>query len=171
VAHLLILRGAVGAGKSSVANLIQALRDPVRVVEVDEVKLRNHGTTAESSREDFFEAGREARSYLDQGFDTVVVEAFCDKLHIDWVLNQVGRELDSPDVTLLWLDCTLQTSLRRKVPALSRETIIGQHRRYPYRYVLPGGGDHVITTDEIPLEDVVNEILSLLPPEGVGISS
>jgi len=163
--HLLILGGAVGSGKSSVARGIARSQSSVRIVEVDDIKRDKYGTTAccvESV--DFPAAGRAAMAHLGRGHDTIVVEAFCDARHFDWVLGEAGLDLSSPDVTVVWLECALRTSLDRKCgPELPEHVIWGEHKRYAVRH--RAVEECTLRTDDLSIPQIVEQILVILPSE------
>jgi shikimate kinase len=162
MAHLLILGGATGSGKSSVAHAIARSLQNVRVVEVDDIKRGKYGNTVHCvESDDFPAAGRNAKAYLDQGYDTIVVEAFCDARNFDLLLGEVGHDLYSPDVTVVWLECTLRTSLDRKCSSeIPEPAIRDQHARYVKRYRTVG--EHTLSTDDLTISQVVEQILDVL---------
>lgn len=160
--YLLILGGATGSGKSSVAQAIARSLPGVRIVEVDDIKRDKYATTAHCIESvDFPAAGRTAKAYLDQGYDTIVVEAFCHARNFDWVLGEVGLGLNSPNVTVVWLECALRTSLdRKRGPELPEHVIQGQHTRYATRY--RAAGEYTLCTDDLNISQVAEQIIVLL---------
>jgi len=156
----MVLRGALGAGKSSIAAQVIFANPSVRVVEVDDVKRRSHGTTEKSTRADYVQAGVAARKFLDAGHDTLLVEAFVDQRHLSWALEAIGRTEDDPAVHMVWLDCDRPTALRRKHAMVSDRTILEQHARYPQRY--RAAREHFISTDRREVADVALEIVAIL---------
>lgn len=158
----MILRGAIGAGKTSVARTIKDLRKDVMIVEVDDSKVRRYGTSERCDPyHDFPEAGRHARTMLDRGFHTFVIEAFPEKLYVDLCMNETGRKLDDANVEIVWLSCALQTSLKRKCGEISEGVIRYQHTRYRSRY--RPAGEIEIETDDVDANDVVRALLRVLP--------
>src|SRR4051812_11995279 len=128
---LLLLRGAMGAGKSSVAKRLKRRRCTITVVEVDPIKKSLYGTAArcEDPAIVFSEAGRLAAEALVSGRDAVVVEPLCDHEHVESVLRGAGLPLESPDVIFVWLDCTLPKAIERKQGKAAREVVEQQHAR------------------------------------------
>ena len=159
--RLLLLRGATGSGKSSVAARVKSRYPDVEVIEVDDIKLRKYGTTVQCNPdEDFPEAGRRAADSLAAGRPTVVVETFRDEEHLRSVLSTAGLDLDSPNVCVAWLECSLDTSLHRKAAALSPETIRHEHTRCSERFHVQG--EHVINTDSADPSDLASRLLHVL---------
>jgi len=160
---LILLRGTVGSGKTSVARILAELRPELKVVEVDDIKIEKYGTTVECiPSRDFPEAGRRAMSHLKRGFHAVVIEAFCDLDHINYVLAESERRLDSTDVTMIWMNCTESTAVARK-ESLSAGTVHEQFKRYGTRYVHPG--ELSIDTDNLDAEESARRILVRIPFE------
>lgn len=158
---LVILRGVIGAGKTSVARAIQCLRHDVKIVDVDDSKVRYYGTTEKCNpRRDFPEAGRQARGYLEDGFHTFIIEAFAEKTFVDLSVNETGRNLGDANVVTVWLSCELKTSLQRKGDTVSESMIRHQHARYSGRY--RPQGEIVVHTDSLTLDDVAQELLCAL---------
>jgi len=160
VARLLLLRGTIGSGKSSVASWIQGTVPQVAVIEIDEIKRRKYRTTALCNSPVDFRSptGREARQTMLAGRDTIVVEAFCERQHLDWVLAAANLELQSPNVTVVWLECDLTTSLERKEGVLSPGIVRQQHGRYGMRFEAPC--EHVINTTGLGVEAVGRLVLA-----------
>jgi chloramphenicol 3-O-phosphotransferase len=157
--RLVLLRGTVGAGKSTVAEALGKLRTELRIVEIDELKIELHGTTQQCCpSSDFPKAGRRARTYLEQGYDTIAVEAFCEQEHVQLFLKDAGRHVDAPDVLCVWLGCTLDTSLRRKHLALPEARIRIEHARYTKRF--RPRGELEIETDHLSPDDVALTLLA-----------
>jgi adenylate kinase family enzyme len=155
----MILSGAVGAGKSTVAQVISTMQSNVKVVEIDELKIKIHGTAQRCHPpRDFPRAGRQARAYLDQGYHTIAVEAFCEQDHVRLFLDDVGRQVEASDVLYVWLGCTLDTSILRKRRVLPKATVRLEHRRYAQRYRPPGGLE--IATDDVSPHDVARTLLA-----------
>lgn len=158
VSRVLLLRGTIGAGKSAVACWIRSSRPEIKLIEVDEIKIRKYGSTACCNESvDFPEAGRAANNEIAAGHDTIVVEAFCDEQHLNWVLGPMNLRLTSPEVSVVWLECDVNTSLTRKAQALSHDVIRFQHMRYGSRFRF--SAEHVISTDALTVEQVAQRIL------------
>jgi hypothetical protein len=87
----------------------------------------------------------------------VVVEAFCDKEHLLWVLEGAGLRLDSPELCVAWLECKLETSLRRKREVLPKDVIEHQHGRYAVRF--RPHHERVFDTDELAPAAVASRLL------------
>jgi len=162
MAQLLILRGAMGAGKSDVTKELRQRRPALKVIEIDDLKRAKYGTTEKCNPPvDFPEAGRLAKADLDDGCHTVVVEPLCEVEHLQFVLNATGRSENSPDVSIVWLDCSLETAIARKGAAYPRSVIEGQHRRYAGRY--RPKGEVVIATDRVSVCEVAEAVLGIIP--------
>lgn len=158
----MILRGAVGAGKTSVGRAIRDLRKDVKIVDVDDSKVLRYGTSERCNPyHDFPEAGRRARTMLDRGFHTFVIEAFAEKVYVDLCMNETGRELGDTNVAIVWLSCALETSLKRKCGEISEGVIRYQHKLYRSRY--RPAGEIEIETDHVDADDVVRALLRVLP--------
>lgn len=142
------------------ARWIGASRPGIKVIEVDAIKVRKYGTTdCCNESEDFPEAGRMAHDELRAGHDVVIVEAFCDEQHLNWVLAPMHLALASPQVSAVWLDCAIATSLARKFPALGRDVIGFQHQRRASRFRPPA--EIVVGTDDLAAERVAQRVLAL----------
>jgi len=162
VTRVLLLRGTIGAGKSCVARWIGASRPKVKVIEVDDIKARKYGATDRCDETvDFPEAGRMANEEILAGHDVIVVEAFCDRRHLEWVLGPMNLRLKSPGVGAAWLECDLGTSFARKTHALSREVIQFQHQRRESRFRLLT--EPVVSTDALTVEQVARRVLAATP--------
>lgn len=161
MARILLLRGTIGSGKSSVARWIQSSRPRVTVIEVDEIKRRKYGTATRCQPTiDFPEAGRAAKESLVAGHDTIVVEAFCEEQHLNWVLEEVGLKLASLEVRLVWLECDVNTSIERKAGTrISPDVIRSQHARYKSRFRVPC--ERVINTVALTVEQVAQEVVAV----------
>jgi shikimate kinase len=157
-----VLRGAVGAGKTCVARTIKDLRNDVKIVDVDDSKVRRYGTSERCNPDhDFPEAGRRARTLLDRGFHTFVIEAFAEKGYVDLCMKETGRKLSDTNVAIVWLSCALETSLKRKRGEIAEGVIRYQHKRYRRRY--RPAGEIEIETDHVDADDVVRALLRVLP--------
>ena len=163
MAHLVLLRGGMGAGKSVVAQRLRELRSAtLKVIEIDDNKRGKFGTTEKCNPAvDFAEGGRAAKSVLDKGLDVVVVEPLCDQSHVRLVLDPTGRSEQSPDVLTVWLDCTVETAIARKGATYQRLVIEDQHQRYPKRY--QPRGELLIRTDHLSVAEIADEILKVIP--------
>jgi adenylylsulfate kinase-like enzyme len=154
---LIVLRGTVGAGKTTVAEELMDTNDNMRIMEVDDIKIRKYGSTMECNpEEDFREAGIQAKKLLDQGHDVVVIEPFCEALHYQYFLASAQLPEDSEYVIPIWLDCDLANSLSRKKQEIPEQMIRLLHQWYPKRYI-PEDELH-INTDNISKEEVVATI-------------
>ena len=158
------------SGKSTVARLIASRSPWIRVVEVDDIKYRRYGTPELCVPEiDFREAGEIAKEYLVQGYDTIIVEPFCVREHFDLVMDQVGRAVQSFDVSVICLSCCLQTSVARHTGITSEEMIKHQHSHYGSRY--RPECEQVIHTDLLIPEQVAAAVLEVVPLQIVDLVS
>jgi hypothetical protein len=71
-------------------------------------------------------------------------------------LEAAGRMLR--DVSIVWLDCRLETSLLRKCNTLTCDVVRCQHDRYGSRYLAPG--ESVVSTDDRSVDRVVEDVLT-----------
>ena len=162
MAHLLILRGAIGAGKTSVAAEFLRRRPEIAVVEVDDLKRERHGTTSICVPHlEFAEAGRLARTMLADGRLTIVIEPLCDPVHLKLVLDEVGRREGSPDVSFVWLECARATSRARTTELFPPHVVDDQFARYPAR--CRPVGERVIRTDDLSIAQVTDLVQGLIP--------
>lgn len=158
MARLIILRGCTGAGKSSVAKSMAGIIPSLAVVEVDDIKMRRHGTTTICNPDvDFPEAGKIARAYLDNGLDVVIVEPFVSPEWYQQMLDGAGMTEDSPGTLSVWLACTETNAIIRKAGELSPDIVKQQFQSYPSRY--KPENELVILTDDVPVSKVTEEIL------------
>jgi hypothetical protein len=149
----------VGAGKSAVASWICSSRPDIKLIEVDEIKIRKYGSTAFCNPlVDFPEAGSAAHAEVAAGHGTIVVEAFYDEQHLNLVLGQMNLTLTSPEVSVVWLECDANTALARKAQTLPPEVIRLQHARHRSRFRF--SGELVIRTDALAVEQVAQRILT-----------
>lgn len=135
MAKLIVLRGAVGSGKTTVANQMRSIVPTLVIVEADDIKLSRYGNTIRCEPSSVFpEAGRKSRGYLDQGIDVIVVEPFVEKSH--YLLMLQGANLSEEDLNVIpvWLNCTETTALRRKIGVLNERIIREQFQRYAGRH-------------------------------------
>jgi len=154
---LIVLRGTVGAGKTTIAQEMIKMHDNMQIIEVDDMKRNKYGSTMECNpEEDFREAGVEAKKSLDKGYDVVVVEPFCEAFHYRYFLAAAKLSEDSKDVLPVWLDCDLSNSLSRKKEEIPEEMVRLLHQWYPKRYI-PEDELH-INTDNISKEEVLARI-------------
>jgi predicted ABC-type ATPase len=160
IPQLVVLRGTLGSGKSSVAAQIVSKMPTFRVVEVDAIKKHNHGTAARCEAKDFVQAGLEAKNMLHRGHDTILVEAFVDQEHLLCALGATGRDEQSSSVHIVWLNCDCQTALLRKGNRLKDTIIRRQYKRYKTRYRSPN--ERCISSVGRTIEDVVEEVRSAL---------
>lgn len=161
MAVLVLLRGAMGAGKTTVGNLLQGLLPDAHFVEVDDIKCELQGGAGKCNpAQDFTEAGRRARMKLDGGQHVVVIEPLCERKHVNYVLRAAGVMEGSPNLVAVWLDCTKETALQRKRPAFTAAVIEQQHGRYRNRCVLPH--ELVISTDDVSAESVADTVYQLM---------
>ena len=159
MSRLIVLRGITGAGKSTVGRSLAG--HGFSVLELDDVKMEKYGTRTKCiPAEDFPSFGRQVRSHLEAGRDVVAVEAFVDLEHIDWFLRNAGKQLQDPDVSVVWLECSVQCSVERKPGALRERTVRWQHSRIPGRYQVPA--ELCLHTDTMPVPDIVGAILAHL---------
>lgn len=160
--HLLILRGAMGAGKSAVAVVLRQRRPRLKIVEVDDIKLERYGTTEKCCpSKDFPYAGKLAKSALDKGFTAVIVEPLVELTHLQLVLDTTGKTEDSANVSFVWLDCSIRTAMERKSGSFQESVIEGQFQRYTNRY--RPKRERIISTDDLSVEQIAEEILEMLP--------
>jgi hypothetical protein len=92
--------------------------------------------------------------------DVVLVEPFCKKEELFSALEPTGRRPISNDATMVWLDCSVETSIARKIREHDEPTIRSQHERYRDRYT--PHGEKVITTDGRTTDEVVDEISDII---------
>ena len=154
--QLMFLRGAMGAGKSTVAKVLRELMPEVVFIEVDDIKVMIHGSLEKCQPEKVFrEAGAQARKAMDAGKDVVVIEPLCTREHISLVLSEAGASEAFPNIPSVWLDCTLRTALMRKGRDFPENVIKRQHNRYATRHMLIN--ELVIKTDEVSPSDVAQQ--------------
>ncbi len=167
--RLILLRGVIGAGKSTVAKLIAAFRGDIAVIEVDDAKRENpanNGTARNCQPEvDFSEAGRRARVWLERGYHALVIEYFNEREHLEHVVRAASRKLDSEDVSIVWLDCDWYKVSLRKLGEHPHDFLKQQYKRKEQRYRHKGEMEYD-TSNKSPKE-VAREVLSRLDLEGV----
>jgi predicted kinase len=158
---LIVLRGTVGAGKTTVAEKLINTNGNMRIIEVDDIKKKKYGSTMECNpEEDFKEAGIQAKKLLDQGHDVVVIEPFCEAFHYQYFLASAQLSEESEHVIPIWLDCDLAHSLSRKQQEIPEQMIRLLHQWYPKRYIQED--ELHINTDNISKEEVLAIIQSHL---------
>ena len=167
---LLLLRGAVGAGKSATAGHIISLDKSVKVIEVDDIKNDKYGATTRCvPQTDFPEAGHRAKAALRSGHHAVIVEPLCEQEHVCLVLKAAGLDLSSDCIRSVWLSCKLETSLKRKSTTLAEDIVRQQHERYAARFIIPH--ELVIDTDAVTAEAVAKIVFefafSRLTPQSI----
>lgn len=161
MAKLIFIRGAIGSGKTSVAHKLKHQYPEIELIEIDQIKIEKYGNpTICCPNQDFPEAGRRARTFLDQVRNVIVIEPLCEIDHYHYVLEATGKSEDSGDVISIWLDCTLATSLERKSDSFSDNIIRSQYTRYPDRYV--PRGELIIHTDNLSISEVADQISAYL---------
>jgi len=162
MAHLLILRGTMGAGKSRVAQELRQRRPALRIIEIDHLKETRYGTAGKCNpREDFAEAGRLVRAELEKGFHAVVIEPLCKRSHLRLVLDAAGRSENSVDVSFVWLACSFETGTSRKKIGTQRLSIRWQYWRYASRH--RPAGELVVYTDNLSVGEVAEAVLKMIP--------
>ncbi len=161
MAHLLLLRGAMGAGKSATAAKLREHLPKTVVIEIDDIKLQNNGTTEKCKPDiDFTEAGAQARKAMDAGNNVIVIEPLCEQRHVQYVL-QGADLLDEPsNVSSIWLHCSLETAIKRKQQAFRASVIRSQHQRYADRFQL--NGENIICTDHLSVDEVAKQVIQCL---------
>ncbi len=159
---LLILRGATGAGKSSVGLAIARLRPAMRVIEIDDLKRAKYGSAATCvPAVDYPLAGAGARKLLDQGIDTIVIEPLWNRWHLRSVLTGAGLFLKSNNVIVVWLECSLAVAIERKRGRVDALTVAQHHQYVSSRDHVPK--ETVIDTEDHSVEEIAAMILRLLP--------
>lgn len=157
MAQLLLLRGAMGAGKSTVAVAMRELMPEAAFIEIDDIKVEIHGTPTKCGPEKVFrEAGMRARKAIESGSDAIVIEPLCIQEHIRLVLDAAGVSGDTSHVPSVWLHCTLKTARERKGDQFHDDIIRHQHARYATRYKIDG--EAVIETDGLSKTEVAQQV-------------
>ena len=134
----------------------------MRTIEVDELKIRQYGTSEKCyPSRDFPAAGRQAREFLNSGFHSFIIEAFAEKHCIDLCIKETGREFGDRGVFTVWLSCGLPTSLERKGGELSERTIRTQHARYAGRF--RPKREIEMATDQLQVDGVARALVQALP--------
>lgn len=155
---LLLLVGAIGAGKSSVATKLRNTHTAFEFIELDEIRLQKYGANEKCNpMADFPEAGMLARSAMDAGMNTVVIDALPEMGLVELLLGGAMLRNDLGRVSTVWLQCSIDTALYRKEDLYSRAVIEAQHRRYVNRVRMKG--ELVIATDEAFVDEVTAQVL------------
>ena len=155
---MILLRGAPGAGKTSVAQRFASRFDRWDIVEVDDVKVEQHGTAEHCvPAQDFPEAGRRARAALDAGRRVIGVEFFNDRDLIDLFLDPTGLTVERPELNAVWLDCDVQAAVRRKRGQVPERSVRTMHAAVPLRFVIPG--ETAIDTTHLTIDQVVERVV------------
>jgi chloramphenicol 3-O-phosphotransferase len=154
---VVILRGTMGAGKSSVAERLAEIT-PLKmvVVEVDDLKFIQFCSSEHSSTESFVDAGKVANQKLREGSLLVVVEAFVEKCWVDLVVRQIEEPCR---FVYVWLECPLNIAVERK-REFSRDVVSGQFSRYSKRYHHPG--EIVVDAERHSVDETARMILKAL---------
>ena len=135
MAKLILLRGTIGSGKTSVSKELKRICPETELIEIDDIKLEKYGTTIKCDPiVDFREAGERAGPLLSWGLNVVVVEPLCEKDHYRYVLEAANKAEDSTDVIPVWLECSMPIAIKRKSKDLSENIIRCQFCRYTNRY-------------------------------------
>jgi len=162
--RLILLRGVPGAGKSVTAKLMSAFQGDLAVVEVDDVKRENPANKGVATHcqpaTDFPEAGRRARVWLGKSYHVLVVEYFNCQEHLEYVVEAADRMLDGADVSVIWLDCSWDKVLARKLDKHPRDVLEKQYERKSNRYK-HNGEIEIDTSCRLP-DEVARELLSKL---------
>ena len=127
---MVLLRGLAGTGKSTLLSLM-VNRDNLNLkkLEIDDIKVKNHGETSRCNPEDFRESGRKASRLLGKGFGVVAAEAFCSRIHIDYFLSSAKISIYDPRLLFVRLECSLETAIQRKKGQLDPRLIRQQYGR------------------------------------------
>lgn len=155
---LLLLRGAMAAGKSSVAAKLRNTHTRFAFIELDEIRLQKYGAAERCNPMiDFLEAGKLARRAMDTGMNAAVIDALPEKALVELLLEGAMLINDPGRVSAVWLQCSIDTALCRKEDLYSRAVIEAQHRRYVNREQMKG--ELVIDTDEASVDEVTTQVL------------
>ena len=161
MAKLLLLRGAMGAGKTSVAARLLLRAPQLVIIEIDNFKIQKYGTTEKCNPAvDFKEAGALAKAAVDSGKDVVVIEPLCEQQHIDFVLDGAGLSKESSHIASVWLHCSPEIAIARKGQSHKLSVIQEQHQRYSTRVRLKN--EVIIDTDTSSVDDVAYQVLQCL---------
>lgn len=160
--HLLILRGATGAGKSTVAAAMLRLRPQIQIIEVDDLKRAAHGRAAICVPDlDYPKAGNLARGFLHRGIDTVVVEPLIDRWHLRSIIVGAGCRPQSRGVSIVWLECSLATAMARKRGRLDPAVVEGHHQ--PVMLRDRPRGEIVVDSERSTAEEIAHLLLGVFP--------
>ena len=160
MAELLLLRGAMGAGKTSTAAKLRERSPQLVIIEIDDIKIRKYGTTEKCDPAvDFKEAGAQAKVAMESGKDVVVIEPLCEQQDIDFVLDGAALSKESLHIASVWLHCSLEIAIVRKGQSHETSVIESQHRRYASRVRLKN--EVIIHTDTISVDEVVAQLQTI----------
>ena len=165
MAHLIILRGAPGTGKTTVARRFAGAYTNWEIVEVDHVKLRRHRTTERSLPSDFRIAGEAARDHLAAGRNVIGVEFFNRKELLSAFVTASGRKIASQDVTPIQLHCEVEGAVARKAGVLNEAVV----RRSHAAASTPLIGETQIDTSAGSVDEIVRRIAEALEARGLGL--
>ena len=166
-ARLVLLRGCVRAGKSTVCKTL-AESPNVRVIEMDAYKREKYGTSrACNPTTDFPAIGRLAKAALKQGFDVILEEGFVEEAHVKMTIRWAGLEPSSPQLVCVWMDCALDVAMQRKGRGLPPDALAVQYARYAQRYV--PDNELLLDTSPLDLPTVAVQLVSELKARGVRV--
>lgn len=165
MSHLVLLRGAPGAGKTVVGSAF-AGSFGWRFIELDEIK-RSRGDIRLPDPGAFVEAGRQARAALDAGTNVVAEEYFATEEWIQRFLGPTGQILTSPDLTAVWLACDGTVATRRKAEqGLMPENLAATYNAMAaHRFVI--ANEIVLDTTSQSPEQVVGAMAAALTARGL----
>jgi predicted kinase len=153
---LVFLRGTIGAGKTTIAKMLQKERNDLFIIEIDEIKQK-HGTIENCNPCVVFpEAGKKANEAFIAGKIVIIVEPLVTKDHFQFVLDQIAFK---KSFISIWLECDLATAISRK-KHLSENIIKEQFKRYKNRF--QPSGELSIDTYRLSQDEVKNTILSVI---------
>ena len=158
MAHLLIIRGKIGSGKSTLASSLAGQIHPSRIFEIDNLKIEKYGTTERCVPIiDFKSVGHQVKTTLDQGVHAIVVEPLYRKKHFHYFLEAVGVREDAKNLSIIWLNCSLETALKRKGHQHNKLTIFLQFLTYIFRY--RPDNEEVFDMESIPCEKLTKDLV------------
>lgn len=164
---LLFLRGTMGSGKSSVAASLQKSIANSLVLEVDHMKETPVGGDAPACDPStlFPAVGRAAASsFSNEKSLTVIVEPLVEQSHIQWILDPFHTQPVRPQIRFVWLECSMETAVKRKCPPFARSVIEVQYSRYESRFV--PRRELIVNTDAIAIPAVVKKVVAFLAGPG-----